>query len=219
MELLDIIAEMQSQGISNQGIFENLQRRGYNPTQINDAINQIKITTQPMDTQNQQDPFNQPQNFNQPQDFNQNQQYNDPQQENYPQENYYTQTPQAYSGEEYYQQPSFDTETITEITEQVISEKFREYNKKTGDIVSFKNTIQDKVDDINTRLKRIESTIDKLQQAIIQKIGEFGENTQIIKKDLESLHDTTSKLMNPLIDNYRELQKTNERKSSSTKKK
>ena len=134
MELLDIIAEMQSQGISNQGIFENLQRQGYNPTQINDAINQIKITTQPMDTQNQQDPFNQPQNFNQPQDFNQNQQYNDPQQENYPQENYYTQTPQAYSGEEYYQQPSFDTETITEITEQVISEKFREYNKKTGDI-------------------------------------------------------------------------------------
>lgn len=220
MELLDIIKEMQDQGISNQGIFENLQRQGYKPTQINDAINQLKITIQPMDTQNQdqQNAFNQQQNFNQQPNFNQEQQYTENQQ-NYPQEDYYTQTPQAYSGEEYYQQPSFNTETITEITEQVISEKFREYNKRTGDIVSFKNTIQDKVDDINTRLKRIESTIDKLQQAIIQKIGEFGENTQIIKKDLESLHDTTSKLMNPLIDNYRELQKTNERKSSSTKKK
>ena len=220
MELLDIIKEMQDQGISNQGIFENLQRQGYKPTQINDAINQLKITIQPMNTQNQdqQNAFNQQQNFNQQPNFNQEQQYTENQQ-NYPQEDYYTQTPQAYSGEEYYQQPSFNTETITEITEQVISEKFREYNKRTGDIVSFKNTIQDKVDDINTRLKRIESTIDKLQQAIIQKIGEFGENTQIIKKDLESLHDTTSKLMNPLIDNYRELQKTNERKSSSTKKK
>lgn len=220
MGLLDIIKEMQDQGISNQGIFENLQRQGYKPTQINDAINQLKITIQPMDTQNQdqQNAFNQQQDFNQQPNFNQEQQYTENQQ-NYPQEDYYTQTPQAYSGEEYYQQPSFNTETITEITEQVISEKFREYNKRTGDIVSFKNTIQDKVDDINTRLKRIESTIDKLQQAIIQKIGEFGENTQIIKKDLESLHDTTSKLMNPLIDNYRELQKTNERKSSSTKKK
>ena len=220
MELLDIIKEMQDQGISNQGIFENLQRQGYKPTQINDTINQLKITIQPMDTQNQdqQNAFNQQQDFNQQPNFNQEQQYTENQQ-NYPQEDYYTQTPQAYSGEEYYQQPSFNTETITEITEQVISEKFREYNKRTGDIVSFKNTIQDKVDDINTRLKRIESTIDKLQQAIIQKIGEFGENTQIIKKDLESLHDTTSKLMNPLIDNYRELQKTNERKSSSTKKK
>lgn len=220
MELLDIIKEMQDQGISNQGIFENLQRQGYKPTQINDAINQLKITIQPMDTQNQdqQNAFNQQQDFNQQPNFNQEQQYTENQQ-NYPQEDYYTQTPQAYSGEEYYQQPSFNTETITEITEQVISEKFREYNKRTGDIVSFKNTIQDKVDDINTRLKRIESTIDKLQQAIIQKIGEFGENTQIIKKDLELLHDTTSKLMNPLIDNYRELQKTNERKSSSTKKK
>lgn len=225
MELLDIIKEMQTQGISNQGIFENLQRQGYNPTQINDAINQSQIITQPMDTQNQdqqnQQNYSQ-QNFNQQPSFDQNQQFtndNQQNQQNYPQEDYYTQTPQAYSGEEYYQQPSFDTETITEITEQVISERFREYNKKTGDIVSFKNTIQDKVDDINTRLKRIEATIDKLQQAIIQKIGEFGENTQIIKKDLESLHDTTSKLMNPLIDNYRELQKTSERKSTSTKKK
>ena len=68
--------------------------------------------------------------------------------------------------------------------------------------------MQDKVNDIDARLRRIESTIDKLQQAIIQKIGEFGENTISIKRDVANLHDTTSKLMNPLIDNYRELQKT-----------
>jgi predicted nucleic acid-binding Zn-ribbon protein len=67
----------------------------------------------------------------------------------------------------------------------------------------------DKISDIDTRLKRIETTIDKLQQSIIQKIGEFGENTSAIRRDVSNLHDTTSKLMNPLIDNYRELQKIN----------
>ncbi len=126
---------------------------------------------------------------------------------NDPYQNYYQDTPQAYTGDEYYQQPTYDTETITEIAEQVISEKFKEFNNKTGDIATFRSVTQDKIDDMNTRLKRIETTIDKLQQAIIQKIGEFGDNTASIKKDLSGLHDTTSKLMNPLIDNYRELQK------------
>jgi len=67
--------------------------------------------------------------------------------------------------------------------------------------------MKDKMTNIEERLRRLENTIDKLQHAIIQKVGEFGENTNIIKKDLENLHNTTSKLMNPLIDNYRELEK------------
>jgi DNA-binding transcriptional MerR regulator len=100
-----------------------------------------------------------------------------------------------------------DTETITEIAQQVVSEKFKEYNQKTGDMAVFKTMIQDKVNIIEQRLKRIEDNFDKLQHAIIQKIGEFGENTNIIRRDLEGLHNTTSKLMNPLIDHYRELEK------------
>jgi len=124
------------------------------------------------------------------------------------QDEYYQQTPQAYSNQDYYTQAGpTDTSTISEIAEQVFSDKFGEYTKKTGDIASFKNMIQDKVSDIDSRLKRIEETIDKLQQAIIGRIGEFGENTSMIHKDLENLHGTMSKLMNPLVDNYNELRK------------
>ena len=124
------------------------------------------------------------------------------------QDNYYQETPQAYSQQDYYApQSGMDTETISEIAEQVITEKLNEYKKKTGDINSFKNTIQDKVDDIDDRLKRIENTIDKLQQAIVGKIGEFGESNAMVHKDLDNLHGTVAKLMNPLIDNYNELKK------------
>lgn len=100
-----------------------------------------------------------------------------------------------------------DTETISEIAEQVATEKLNEFKAKTGDLVSFKNTIQERVEDIDDRLKRIESSIDKLQQAIIGKIGEFGESNAAIHKDLDNLHGTVSKLMNPLIDNVNELKK------------
>ncbi|MBT3397770.1 hypothetical protein HOA55_01155 [archaeon] len=125
-----------------------------------------------------------------------------------PQDQYYQETPQAYSDQGYYApQQTTDTETISEIAEQVFIEKFEEYKKKTGDVASFKNTIQDKVDDIDERLKRIEDNITKLQQAVIGKIGEFGEDAAAIHKDLDNLHGTVSKLMNPLVDNYQELKK------------
>ena len=124
-----------------------------------------------------------------------------------PQDNYYTQTPQAYGQNYYAPQSGVDTETISEIAEQVVTEKLNEFKKKTGDLVSFRNTIEDKVNDVDDRLKRIEATIDKLQQAIIGKIGEFGESNAAIHKDLDNLHGTVSNLMNPLIDNINELKK------------
>ena len=125
-----------------------------------------------------------------------------------PQDNYYQATPQAYPQQDYYApQPTIDTETISEIAEQVTTEKLNEFKKKIGDIASFKTTTQDKIEDIDERLKRIENSIDNLQQSIIGKIGEFGESNAMIHKDLDNLHDTVSKLMNPLIDNYNELKK------------
>ena len=124
------------------------------------------------------------------------------------QDYYYPETPQAYPEQDYYApQGGMDTETISEIAEQVATEKLNEFKAKTGDLVSFKNTIQEKVEDIDDRLKRIETSIDKLQQAIIGKIGEFGESNAMIHKDLDNLHGTVSKLMNPLIDNVNELKK------------
>jgi len=124
------------------------------------------------------------------------------------QDDYYQETPQAYQQQDYYApQAGVDVDTISEIAEQVTTEKLNEYKKQIGDIISFKNTIQDKVDDIDYRLKKIENAIDKLQQAIIGKIGEFGESNAMVHKDLDNLHNTVSKLMNPLVDNYNELKK------------
>jgi hypothetical protein len=130
-------------------------------------------------------------------------------QEQYPQDNYYQPAPQAYDQQEYYapQTTGSDTETISEIAEQVATEKINEYKARVGDIASFKNTIQDKVDDIDDRLKRIETNIDRLQQVIIGKIGEFGESNAMVHKDLENIHGTMSKLMNPLIDSVNEMKK------------
>ena len=97
------------------------------------------------------------------------------QQEQQPQDNYYPQTPQAYSPQDYYApQNTLDTETISEIAEQVAIEKLDEFKKKTGDLVSFKTSIQNKVDDIDDRLKRIENSIEKfIVPQTIERIKEY----------------------------------------------
>ena len=223
MASLDRIIERQQQGKSDAEITIQLQNEGVSPTEINDSINQAKVknavappeiqpapaapegmqsslTEQPQAQQvempapitppptQEATPAEQP-SEEQPQD-------------------YYQQTPQAYPDQDYYsQQAPVEAGTISEIAQQVATETIEDYKAKVGDVASFKNQIQDKVNDIDDRLKRIESSIDKLQQAVIGKIGEFGESSAMIHKDLDNLHGTVAKLMNPLIDNVNEMKK------------
>ena len=229
--VLDRIMQLQSQGLQEQEIIQTLQNEGTSPKEIEESLNQAKIKTavsqqeptqqqaMPSPEQMQQPPQTQEMqqsimNSNQeaPQQM-QEQAMPSPEQMQQTQptetyQDYYAQTPQAYSDQAYYpQQGISDTETITEIAEQIVLEKIQEQNKKTGDIASFKTQTTEKLKDLDERLKKIEDSIEQLQQAVIQKIGEFGETTEFIHKDLENMHDTMSKLMNPLVDNYKELKK------------
>lgn len=220
MGTLETIMQMQQNGMTDQQIISTLQQQGISPKEINDGLNQAKIKSAvseqaPSPEQEQQEQYPPQQYQQEPQQEQYQQQQGGDYYQNQSQEQYYPETPQAYSGQEYYQQGAYDTETITEIAEQVFSDKFKQFVENTGDIGEFKNSTLDKISDLDQRLKRIETTIDQLQKAIIQKIGEFGEDASSIKKNLENLHDTTSKLMNPLIDNYRALQ---EKKTKPKKK-
>ncbi|MFA5061172.1 MAG: hypothetical protein WC494_02565 [Candidatus Pacearchaeota archaeon] len=233
MDILEKIMELQGQGLSDEEIYQRLRNEGISPKQIYDATNQAKIKTA-ITSENgfsnqggevsqikdiNRDGFTQeagdyPQNeYAPPQESVQPpERYIDSKQGQDYQNNYYTPAPQTYSSQDYYApQSNVDTGIISEIAEQIFSEKISELRKEIGDFTSFKNRIQDKVSDIDERLKRIESSIDKIQQAIIEKIGEFGDNTVMIHRDLDNLHGTVSKLMNPLIDNYKELQKLKEK--------
>jgi hypothetical protein len=221
MAILDQVIEMQRGGMSNAQILANLQEQKISTKEISDAINQAQIKNalneNTMTNQNEQQSIMNSSSPPQEAPIADTMPMDAPQETG---QDYYTETPQGYN-QEYnaseYPQGSFDSDSITEIAQQVVEEEFKDYKKKTGDMVAFKNTTEEKMSDLSNRLQRIESTIDKLQTAIIQKVGEFGENTNYIRKDLENLHNTTSKLMNPLIDNLNTSQKKGAKKSSNKK--
>lgn len=213
MATLDRIIQMQQQGRSDNDIATALRNEGISPKEINDTLAQAKIKTAvSQDNEMQSSEYQTPDQYAQQQPTEQQyapQQYSEqmPQQgqEQYGQ---YAEQPQ----QQYYQEQQVSsTETIAEIADQIISEKLKETNEKIKTLMEFKNSATSDMEDIKDRLKRIESTLDNLQKSIINKVGEFGQSNALLHKDLENLHGTVSKLMNPLVDNYNELKKMNGR--------
>ncbi len=230
MPALENVLELQKQGFSDKEISKKLMDRGVSTRDINEAMTQAKIkqavTQSPpseamemessISDEESSEPVAAATEEYQPapeqvqQEEYAPEEYEAPVAEEAPaEEYYYPEAPQAYAegGEYYAPQGTVDTETIIEIAEQTVNEKFSEFEQKTGDLALFKNRTEEKLKDLDDRLKRIENSLDRIQQAIIGKVGEFGEAMTYIHKDLDNMHGTMSKLMSPMLDTYRELRK------------
>lgn len=194
---------MQQQGMSDNDIIKTLKNEGVSPKDISDSIAQarIKMAVSQDTEQNYQESYDQSE-----QQTTQQAQYAPQAPEQQYQQPYQEQGQQQYYSPD---QGSMSIETITEIVDRIISEKLREINQKIKPVVDFKNKAEEDINELKERLKRIEQTIDNLQRSVIGKVGEFGQSNALIHKDLENLHGTVSKLMNPLIDNVNEMRKAN----------
>jgi hypothetical protein len=53
------------------------------------------------------------------------------------------------------------------------------------------------MENISDRLKKIETIIDKLQIAILEKVGSYGKNLEGIKKEMSMMQDSFSKMISP----------------------
>ncbi|MBU1135904.1 MAG: hypothetical protein KJ559_00120 [Nanoarchaeota archaeon] len=234
MTLTEQIKEMQKKGIDERGINQNLKEQGYTPLEINQAMEQAQIkaaiSENATDKENQEIAQQSIQDANQLQK----QDYYAPSQEGLPesqkneimeypqeqsqemqepQENYMYPTPQPQYQEysEYQPYQSISPETITEITEQIIEEKTNSLKQAISETIKFKESMKTKIEKIDERLKKIESIIDKLQEMIISKVGEYGEVMGEIKDEMSMMQDSFSKALNPLIDKSRERKEQEEK--------
>jgi hypothetical protein len=112
-----------------------------------------------------------------------------PQQEYYPQEGY-----------EYAPAETSDTDTLIEISEQVFSEKIKKLQKQVDEMSEFKNLAQTKIDHLAERLKKIETSLDRLQAAILEKVGSYGSGLDSIKKEMAMMQGSFGKMVNKIAD-------------------
>ncbi len=93
-----------------------------------------------------------------------------------------------------------DTDTMIEIAEQVFSEKMKMLQKQVEDFNEFKILSQTKIDNVSDRLKRIETSIDRLQAAILEKVGSYGRGLDVVKKEMSMMQGSFGKVVNTLAD-------------------
>ena len=88
-----------------------------------------------------------------------------------------------------------DTDTIIEVSQQVFIEKSKKMNKQISENTEFRALAASKIDNISERLKRIENSIDNLQHAILEKVGEYGGGLESIKKEMDMMQDSFKKVI------------------------
>jgi len=204
MGILDEVIQMRNQGVPDEQIISSLQQQGVSPREITDALGQAQIKNAvagenqeiPMpsqelpseDVQGEYDPQYQGAYENTP-----------PQEEVYMQQQYQ----QPMQGQEYYEQDlyaggyaqaSTGTDNMIEVAEQVFSEKMKKLQKKVDQLDEFRTLAQTKIDSTAERLKRIESSLDKMQITILEKISSYGKGFEQTKKELKMVEDSFAKI-------------------------
>jgi len=126
--------------------------------------------------------------------------------ESYAPQETYTPTPIEYPQQESYYAPTegyeqygmgTDTNTVMEIADQIFSDRIRKIQKQVDDNTEITTLLQTKMENISERLKKIESIIDKLQIAILEKVGSYGQNLESVKKEMSMMQESFSKMIPP----------------------
>jgi hypothetical protein len=205
MGALEQVIQMKKQGISDNEIAAELTRQKVSPREINDALKQAQIKSAVSDLQdadmqpspslddtssNYSAPSPQPDYAPSPQkDY-------VPQEVGYSTQEYAPSEQQQAAGyETTYAGGGIDTDTIIEIAGQIFSENIRKIQSQVEDNAEANNLMQSKIENISERLKKIETTIEKLQIAILERVGSYGQNIEGIRKEMSMMQDSFSKMI------------------------
>jgi hypothetical protein len=96
---------------------------------------------------------------------------------------------------------AYDTDTVIEIAEQVFSEKIKKEQKQIESLNEFATLVEARIGNDHDRIKRIEEIIDKLQIAILEKIGTYGKNIESIKNEMGMMQESFEKMVPALHEN------------------
>ena len=187
---IDQVMVMRQRGMGNDQIIQELERQGYNSSQIFDALNQASLM-------GPNPGIDQSQNFPQ-QDFSQ-EQFMQPQQ---PMEQ--NQQPQ----------PQIDKDQIEEVAEAIIDEKWKEFEDDLKVIIEWKDKTESKMNKFEQEIADLAATINGLNKSMMGKISEYDRNISSVGTEIKAMEKVFEKVLPSLTENVNKL----ERMSKSAKK-
>ena len=180
---VDLIMAMRQRGMGNDQIIQELERQGYNSSQIFDALNQASLM-------GPNPGIDQSQNFPQ-QDFPQDQFMPSQQPMNQPQ----------------VQQPQIDKDQIEEVAEAIIDEKWKEFEEDLKVIIEWKEKTESKISKFEQEISDLAANINSLSKNITGKISEYDKNISSVGTEIKAMEKVFEKVLPSLTENVNKLER------------
>lgn len=107
---------------------------------------------------------------------------------------------EVYAEQTYQGEYSYNQDATIEIAEQVVAEKMKKFQFQLREAMEFKTIFESRILDLSDRLNRMEKMFDKMQITVIDKVSNYGENLDLMKKEMNMIEDSFAKVINPLLD-------------------
>jgi hypothetical protein len=182
---IDQVMALKQRGMSNDQIIPELEKQGYNSSQIFDALNQINITggnAGPLPPSTGQPDAQLP-----PQDF--------PQEQPYPPEQQPEQPPQ----------PQIDKDQIEEIAEAIIDEKWKEFEEDVKVIIDWKEKTEARINQTEQQVKDLANSLNSLHKSIMGKVSEYDKNITDVGTEIKAMEKVFQKVLPSLTENVNKL--------------
>lgn len=178
---IDQVMALKQRGMSNDQIIPEMERQGYNSSQIFDALNQVNISGQG---------FEQPPTMNAPQ-------------QNFPQEQPVSQPPQ-------YEQPQQKEEQVNEgqieeIAEAIIDEKWKEFEQDVKVIIDWKEKTEAKINRFEQQITDLSNSLNSLHKSLLSKITAYDKNIMDVGTEMKAMEKVFQKVLPSLTENVNKL--------------
>jgi len=221
---------MKKKGLANNQISQALKEKGYNPSQIEDALTQASIK------QGVNNPSsNNPNQYVTPREAQDNSNFfsNEssspsinvsPDTSNIPQE-YESSSldedipvPSPPEGEKEesssfvggFKQPTAQPQmpyqaTSEELVEAIIDEKWQQLISNIGDIELWKSRVTDDIESVKQEILRINQKFETIQSTMIGRVSEYSQSLTTVNTEIKALEQVMQKIIEPLTTNIKEL--------------
>ena len=186
---IDQVMVMRQRGMGNDQIIQELERQGYNSSQIFDALNQSSLM-------GPNPGIDQSQNFPQQQDFSQGQ----------------FMPPQPTIEQDQQPQPQIDKDKIEEIAEAIIDEKWKEFEEGLKVIIEWKEKTESKINRLEQEIADLTSALNSLNKSIVGKISEYDKNISSVGTEIKAMEKVFEKVLPSLTENVNKLERLSKSK-------
>ncbi len=198
---IDKVLQMRTQGLSNSQIIEQLEREGYTPNQIFDAMNQADMkssvtkapTPEPFGVQNpMMEGVQTPQNANLGME----------QPAIAPEQN---QAILSQTATEPGEVLDVETEKIEEVAEAIIDEKWQDFVDTINKVIEWKENMEKKIVQMESQIKDLKDQFSQLQKGTLDKMAEYDEHVTDIGTEIKAMEAVFKKILPTLTENVTQL--------------